>query len=197
MTRWIGLWVALCCSVTAYAGPGFDGVGDRGPMPRFERTTNGPSDAMIRDVRAREQAILDMLAEHDPAMLERLQRLKERDPHAYTAQLVHVARRVERLRQNPEARARFEEIRNLERQVREQADGLAGLSGQEREAALASITDLVAQLFEAKQAERRMKMSELRTRMEELEQDIEERDTHRDARIQEYVGQLTEKRVEL
>jgi len=152
---------------------------------------------MMRDVRDREQAILDMLAEHDPATLERLQRLKERDPHAYTAQLVNVARRLERLRQNPEAAARFEEVRNLERQVRAQSEALEGLSGQEREAALTSITDLVEQLFDAKQSERRMKMSELRTRMEELEQDIAERDTHRDARIQEYVGQLTEKRVEL
>jgi len=152
---------------------------------------------MIQDVQEREQAILEMLQEHDPSMYQRLQRLKERDPHAYTAQLVSVARRMERLRQNPEARERFEEIRNLERQIRIQVDEMSGLSGAERDGAVALVTELVQQLFEAKQAERRVQLTELRTRIERLEQEIEERDTERDERTRQYIDQLTAEKVEL
>ena len=197
MTRWMWCFVGLCCSVSAYAGPGFDGVGDRGPMPRFERGPHAGSEPMVRDVQAREEAILEMLQEHDPSMYERLQRLKERDPHAYTAQLVSVARRMERLRQNPEARARFEEIRNLERQIRTQADEISGLSGTEREAAVVLVTELVEHLFEAKQAERRFQLTELRARIERLEKEIAERDTERDMRTRQYIDQLTVEKVEL
>ena len=197
MTRWMWLFVGLCCSVSAYAGPGFDGVGDRGPMPRFERGPRPGSEPMIQDVQEREQAILEMLQEHDPSMYQRLQRLKERDPHAYIAQLVSVARRMERLRQNPEARERFEEIRNLARQIRIQVDEMSGLSGAERDGAVALVTELVQQLFEAKQAERRVQLTELRTRIERLEQEIEERDTERDERTRQYIDQLTAEKVEL
>ena len=47
MTRWMWFFVGLCCSISAYAGPGFDGVGDRGPMPRFERGPHAGAEPMI------------------------------------------------------------------------------------------------------------------------------------------------------
>ncbi len=185
----------LLFSAPVLAGPGFDGVGDRGAVPRFDRP---PHEArMVEEVLAREDEILAAVAEHDPAMHARLVELKKLDHRAYVVTLVRVARRAERLRGDPRARERFEEIRTLEGEIRELARDFRQLPEEQQAARRAQMEALAPELFELKQAERRASLSELQRRIEGLSEEIEQREAQRETLIEDYLDQLTKERVGL
>ena len=143
------------------------------------------------------RAILATVEAHDPAMFRRLQQLKEIDQQAYVVTLVRVARRAERLRQDPDARARFELIRELEGAIRAMAEGYRDLSSADQAQRRADMEAAALRLFDAKQAERRAQLAELERKIEELREEIGERDADRDDRIDDYVDQLLKLKVDL
>ena len=193
MHKWIG--VLVFCSGAAFAGPGFDGVGDRGAMPSFEQQNSGAVGMPGPVGDAQEERVLAMVKEHDPEAYERLLRLKARDPRAYTKQLIQIARRSERLMKNPEARARFMEIRSLELELRTMAATLDGQSDTERDATRSAMMEVGRKLFDAKQADRRALVEELNQKIAKIEEEIKVRDEERDARIAEYIDQFTRRKV--
>ena len=68
MGRWLG--VLVLWSGVSFAGPGFDGVGDRGPMPSFEgpgaANVPGSASMQVGFDDAQEQKVLEMVKEFDP-----------------------------------------------------------------------------------------------------------------------------------
>ncbi len=179
----------------AWAGPGFDGVGDQGRAPRFEKPPH--EQRMVDEVLAREAEILASVEQSDPAMYQRLQRLKEADSQAYVVTLVRVARRVDRMNSNPESRARFQQIQELEARLKALAEAHGQAGSPEQARLRREMSTIALQLFDAKQAERRAQLSELEAKMQKLRDEIQERDAQRDALIEAYVDQLVGTRVDL
>ncbi|MFT4624693.1 MAG: hypothetical protein ACI8PZ_003352 [Myxococcota bacterium] len=185
----------LFLSGLAVAGPGFDGVGDRGSPPRFERAPHELR--MVDEVLAREAEILAIVEQNDPAMFRRLQELKAMDQQAYVVTLVRVARRAERIQRDPQARARFEMIRDLESTLRAMAEEYGTLEPSKQAAHRSTMEAAALRLFDAKQAERRAQLAELEEKMRELGDEIQERDQRRDDLIDDYLDQLLKLRVDL
>jgi hypothetical protein len=175
----------------AFAGPGFDGVGDRGAMPGLE----GPAGMQGALDGAQEEKVLEMVKEFDPEAYQRLLRLKDRDVRAYTKQLIQIARRSERLMKNPEARARFMEIRSLEVELRAMSATLEGQTEAEQQKTRTAMMELGRKLFDAKQADRRASIDDLNEKIAKIQEDIKVRDQERDARIEEYIDQLTRRKA--
>ncbi len=109
-TKWKVL--SLTLAGPALGGPGFDGVGDRGRIPAFS-----DEEAALED----EEALLEIVAKHDPEQHERLLRLREVDRPAYLLALSRVAKVVERAKDDPEFRERRLSIQSKTQQVKELA----------------------------------------------------------------------------
>ena len=179
----------------AWAGPGFDGVGDQGRPPKFERPPHELK--VVGEVLAREAEILALVEASDPAMFSRLQELKAMDQQAYVVTLVRVSRRVERMRKDPEAQERFETIRRLEDELRTMADAYGAMSSADQATHRAQMEATALALFDAKQAERRAQLADLEKKMGDLRDEIQERDAQRDDLIDDYLDQLLKLKVDL
>ena len=178
-----------------WAGPGFDGVGDRGRAPRFEKPPH--EQRMVDDVLSREAEILATVEQSDPAMFQRLTQLKAADSRAYLVTLVRVARRVDRMNSDPDARARFEQIQELETKIRTLADAYEQGDAADQTRLREEMEAVALALFDAKQAERRAQLAEFERKMESLRDEIRQRDEQRDDLIDAYVDQLVGRRVDL
>jgi cysteinyl-tRNA synthetase len=177
------MWMVLSLTLAgpALGGPGFDGVGDRGRIPAFS-----DEEAALED----EEALLEIVAKHDPEQHERLLRLREVDRPAYLLALSRVAKVVERAKDDPEFRERRLSIQSKTQQVKELAREHRRLPAAEQPAARERIEQLVGELLDLKQQDRRARLDELRARLEQLQAEFDEREGDRQRRIDEHVDEL-------
>jgi len=185
------LALLVLSSGVAFAGPGFDGVGDRGEMPRLERRV--AIEAFQFD--EQEEKLLEMVKESNPEAYQRLLRLKERDEQAYVRQLFQIALRGQRMKIKPETSERFIVIQSLEVELLAMAARLAGETEAEQPKTRAAMTEVAGKLLDAKQADRRARVEDLNKKIAKIQEEIKVRDEERDARIEEYIDQLTRRKA--
>jgi hypothetical protein len=202
MSALLLMWLTALAPVSL-AGPGtLDGIGDRGPPPRFEgrdRPDGNPelSPRLIEELTRKEGEILAMLEATDPQRHERLLRLRETDHQAYLGHLFRIARRVGRGQDDPASRERFEKIAAAEVALGDLTRGYRELSDGEKAERRAEMERLAGELFELKQEERRMRLQDLRTRIDELQREIDDRESNRASVVRAFVDQLVHERVDL
>jgi len=151
----------------------------------------------LQEVLAHRDELMQLLAEHDPDKHRRMERLERTDPTAFALGLVRLARQVERLRNDPDALQRFQELQAEERRVRALADGYHELSGADQKRRRAELEAAAERIMVLKQAERRAAVEELRAKIEELEADIDAREKSKGQLVDAFVDQLLMERVDL
>lgn len=186
------LFLMLFATTSALAGP--PGLAPRAePPPRGPRP---PMEAMLppppRLSAAEEAEVLALLEAQDPARLAELRALQATDEPRYAAEIARAARMIERLRGDPAQAKRALEMRDLHRELRERAKGLAALDEKAAQAERTALEALAGQLFELKQADRRERLQELRARIEELEAEIDQREADRTQIIDAVLRDLAE-----
>lgn len=176
----------LWWTLVAQAGPGFEGVGDRGALPG---QGGGPAQA-VHDLLEREEEVLSLISSHDPALHARLLSLKAQDNRAYLVELYKASRRIEQVRSDPAARARWDQLRAIETQLRELASQASRASAEERERIVAQMRPLALDLFRLKQEDRLAQLELLRRRIAEVEAEIAERTANRERQVGAMVDEL-------
>ena len=184
--------VMLCTALPALAGP-------PGLAPRPPRSTTADAPAppeRLDEIREREAELLAWIKENDPAASDRLQRLQKVDQPRYMIHLMRVARMMDRAESDPELVERQLRMRRLEDQIDQEIRLIKSAADIDREA-LARVKELVNELFEARQTERRASIEMLEAKIESLRIEIENRDNERKQVVDEYIDQKLAKPVDL
>jgi len=158
---------------------------------------HGGAGAHLEEVLSHRDELMQLLAEHDPHKHTRMERLERSDPQAFALALVRVARQVDRLRDDPEALKRFQELRAEEKRVRALAEGFHDLSGADQKRRRAELEAAAERIMALKQAERRSAVDELRAKIAEIEADIEQREKSKSQLVDAFVDQLLTQPVDL
>ncbi len=186
------LMLASLLAPVAFAGPpGLERRG--GPGPRGEV----PPMHVVDEVREREDEILAWVAKHDEDGHRKLLELKERDPRLYMGQLVRIAHIIQRADRDPAVVERHRKMRRLERRMEEIVADWGSYDSGQQKSYRSELNNLVGELFELRQEERRAQVAELDAKIAELKDEIEEREKDRKAIIEDYVDQLTRAPIDL
>ena len=193
MVAWLGVWLS------AFAGPGFDGVGGRQQVPGFGPDADGATvtEAQIQRVLRRESELLQVVERYDRTMYQQLLTLRDNDREKYVAAMVRVARNVERARDDPEVMRRVVAIRSKTRQIDALVSGFSRLSEAEKRERRKEIEALAGELMDLKQEDRRARMRQMQERLDALRADIEQRDRDRKRIVEQFVDQLLQEPVDL
>ena len=184
--------VMLCTALPALAGP-------PGLAPRPPRSPTGEAPAppeRLDEIREREVELLAWLEKNDPAANERLKRLRSIDQRAYMIQLMRVARVMDRAESDPELVARHKRMRELEVRIDQEIQVIKAAADVDREA-VARVKELVNELFEARQTERRASVELLEAKIESLRIEIENREKDRKKVVDDYIDQKLAEPVDL
>ena len=188
----------LSLTLSAFAGPGFSGVGGPEKVPGFgDDATEDARDIRVADVLRREAELLAAVEQYDEEMYGRMLVLKATDRRSYVAALVKVARNVQRARRDPAFRERMQAMSTLQRQLRELAEGYPSLPDRKKPAARAELERLAGKLMDLKQADRRQRLQDMEARLAEVRSEIERREAERDQIIEEFVNRLLTGPVDL
>ena len=139
--------------------------------------------------RAEYRALLEKVREKHPEKFDHLMRLKEEDPKAFR----HAMRRVRAYMgsgansDDPRMQAEKEKIRELRLEIRDAIGAYRDAEGQDKEKAREVVAELAAEIFETKQAKRRIQLDRIRSHVGELEAEIKERDENREELIEEWI----------
>lgn len=139
--------------------------------------------------RAEHRELLELVREKHPEKFDHLMRLKEEDPKAFR----HAMRRVRdhmsavMKSDDPRMREEKEKMRGLREDMREAIRVYRTAEGQDKESARADVEELAEVIFDAKQEHRKLRLERIRAHLGELETEIAERESNRDALIEEWL----------
>jgi hypothetical protein len=144
----------------------------------------------------REDELLALVKTRSPERYTELAALRTSDPAAYFMALEKIARMVE-AGDDPEARARLEEMQALEVQIDVLAQAYPLQSADQQAKTRAEMERIAGHLFDLKQETRRMRLEQMSARLDELKDEISDRDAHRAEIIDDYVGRRVDGEPEL
>lgn len=163
----------------------------------------GPRHGMMIPVTEEEEAqALAFLRRADPAIAERMDRLKETAPRRYTMTLRRVLMAQARLGAIAEgdstALARHQEMFRLEAQVEDLAlQYRESQDGEPREELRGQIETALSRLFDLREGQKREEMEHLEARLQHLRRVVEARQAGKDAIVERRLQQVLGEHAEL
>lgn len=167
------------------------------PAPALAQDIDPPPSIMEK-LEEHEDLILEKIKAFDTERYDRLVALKASDPRAYWRTMFQVGRTLKRVADatppDPEVKAAMQRLAELKAA---HPDGVDGLSGKERKAVQAELTEIATTIFEARQTARRTRIDAARAQLAELEDEVARRDAERDSLIRAWVDRAMEGPVDL
>lgn len=167
-----------------------DGDGPEGPGgPGGPGGPDGPPPEPIDP-----DAAMRMLEEVNPALHERLTRLREERPEAFRAiidrQMPRLAALARDREEDPQGWPDRARLFALERQAGAEARRAASLDGAEQDAAKAELRSMLEEMFELRLKVAQSDMRRLERRLQALQQEIDDKVSERDAMIDQRLEQM-------
>lgn len=160
------------------------------PRPPVAAQSDAPDAAQLQRAEDYQDELLARIEQHDPRIHRELVALRDADYDAFLRRLLMVFKQIRTQKQKVEAqfRPQIEDIRR-----RAQQD----MTAAERKALKADALAVSEALFDARQADRRARITELRDALERLEGEVEERNKERKDLVKAFADQLLLEKVDL
>ena len=133
--------------------------------------------------------LLGEVKDKNPEKFERLMELRRTNPEAFR----HAMRKVRQHYKggvepdDPALRAEKEKMRDLRREIRDVLEAYKAADEGEKLKVRKDLELLAAEVFDARQSHRELRLDKIREHVEELEAEIKERESNRDALIEAWV----------
>jgi vacuolar-type H+-ATPase subunit I/STV1 len=201
--RTLAITLALAMSAVALAKPPH--AADRfgpgpgpGHPPAHGQEHRPMSPALAEELRAQEDELLDFIQGQHPEAAAELRKLRESNTDLYILKLRHIQHMRKMAQENPEAAALKKDIHIRNRELHELSRSYhESESNKEREQLEDEIDELATQIFEMKQRERSTRIDTMKKHIDKLKQEIKDRESDKEAIVDDFVQRMLTKKRDL
>jgi len=153
---------------------------------------------MAEELRAQEEELIAFVRQQRPEAAADLDKLRDSNPELYLQKLRHIQHMRKMAQENPEAAALKKDIHVRSRELHELSRSYHESDSDKEKAQLEDeIYELSTEIFEMKQRERSTRIDIMKKHIDELKQEIKERESDKDAIVDDFVQRMLTKKRDL